>query len=1601
MRGFPLNTNIHFWLENHGWWNDDDNGCGSFGPGEDWIGTGWTNKRDLRLSYIAPNAGQAYPYEFVIEGQSTAGTTVSHPYHFMYEISYGVNAVQNTLVYRTLDGNTPKSLVCPGELYVIKLPYINGFSNGHFRWQKKIGGTWHDHYWGGNQITVEATSPPTEYRARLWSNGSYLGDNNDDPTKWKSTETNPITVLPNKPTGVNYIAGRCEGSLTGNLVIQNIQNATDGGIYKVSLSQGDYVPYSGFFTYTYQNPAPQFPNILPGSYDLRITAVNNNNAGGTVGDCTALFRIDIPEYPLPTIHTQVTNAPCFGENGNIRLITTNYNSGPQPYTFQLLDTEGTVLEEQTLYWGNFVNFTQPAGAYQVRVLNAVGCESPIEQVNINEPTSLPTATYEITSTVTTPDGLNTYDTGCATEGEISVTPSGGLGSGVIDKYYTIEVYDSDSGNGTPYSSIQNAREGIPSLLKTSINNNHIIITDETGCSNINPLTVLINAPPVQDLTINPIALTPPTSSCVNDGEIDLRGNAIGGGLAPYYVYLNNQLIFDNVTQVTALIDTLPAGIHQVKVVDQLNCIKKLEVDLSITGLTMSTEVTHLTCFESADGVIQITAAGGNVSCTSDCDYKISVNDGSFESFAPGSSSFTLDNLAAGNYQLRIQDGDGCEVVENLTLIEPDPLIIENVVVIQLPTCRDDLALLELFFSGGNPSWQITFQVDGGTPQTRNANNVSFSVTPGSHSIQIFDDLGCPSNLYDINIVNPTVLDVTIDAIHDLSCPGADDGRVELSFGGGYDLPFKITLLDNCETDMEIVENFTDHSISFANLAPGLYCVQVEDRMGCQQTTSFDILSPAPMVITTPSSTPPSNCSGQNGSITVSVSQGTPPYEYSLDGLGFSPGNVLQGAGIQNRVYIRDSRGCVDSLDVSLAPYNSPLTLSIPQVLQHDYSSCGQSPGEISFVVSNYAAPITLHAVDCNSSSYPFVDPIPGAMTGTIDTTITIQGLSVGTYCYVIYDGTGCFQELPEIVIEAPDPMTLSVISKTAESCYGQSNDGTAMLQVTGGTPPYTFISANGNTTGSSQVTLTNLNSGQHIFSVIDQNGCSASVEDFIETNAILVASTNVTNAQGCPGLDFRMDATLNIQGGTPPYTVQWPDGSTGTTRTELPAGNYRTTISDQLGCSSIFGVLVPSIPPISLTIDQTTDVSCTDESSGSVSLTAASILGGIQYSLDNIDYYNDSDFHNLPPGNYTAYAKDNHGCINSQPFEILLLNDLSASYDSTLISCHQAADGTITVNSTGGDGLVSFALNGGPFQTDNVFTGLSPGTYNVVVQDNSCELSFPGITLTEPSELSANTSLVQDASCGQADGIAEVIVSGGVTPYAYEWNGNPTLNTAQLHAAGGVHTVVVTDANGCEKTGSVTINDIPAPSIVTIEAVNAACGEDNGSVEVIVTAGTPPFTYEWNDDPSLNTALLTGLPAGTYNVVVTDARACTASSSTIVGEEQVLSEIEFTVTDEACGQMDGQVQVAFSGGTPPFTFEWDNDPTLNTQTLNNAAAGIHQLVITDSRGMYYNRCGNNCRNTAISKRQYQRHSGGLRSTRWFFGSIYFWRNATLFLLMGQ
>jgi hypothetical protein len=544
----------------------------------------------------------------------------------------------------------------------------------------------------------------------------------------------------------------------------------------------------------------------------------------------------------------------------------------------------------------------------------------------------------------------------------------------------------------------------------------------------------------------------------------------------------------------------------------------------------------------------------------------------------------------------------------------------------------------------------------------------------------------------------------------------------------------------------------------------------------------------------------------------------------------------------------------------------------------------------------------------------------------------------GTYTVTITDGNGCLDSASVTITEPAILISASQVDSNV-SCNGLS-DGGASSSATGGTTPYSFSWNNGATTAS----ITGVVAGTYSVTITDAKGCTDSTSVVVTEPAVLVAANALDSNVSCNG-GIDGGATASATGGTTPYSYSWNNGATTASVTGISAGTYSVTITDANGCTDSASVVVtePTVLVSATVVDS--NVSCNGFADGGATASATGGTSPYTYAWSNSAAT--ASITGVIAGNYFVTVTDANGCTSidtatvTEPTQLLV-----GTTGATNIGCFGDSTGSVTAQAGGGTTPFSYAWSNG--QTTAAISGLPAGTYTVTVTDNNGCTATASATLTQPSEITKSTVNVNNPTCfGGSDASGLVLTTGGTTPYTYLWSNGSTASSINGVMAG-TYTVTVTDANACTSIDSITFTDpLPLITSTVVDSTVSCNGLSDGGITASTINGALPYSYSWNN--GMTGASITGIPAGTYSVTVTDVNGCTDSTSVVVTEPLVLTSAVSVDSTVSCnGLSDGGATVGVTGGTMPYTYNWSNSAT--TASITGVTAGTYSVTVTDANG---------------------------------------------------
>ncbi len=815
---------------------------------------------------------------------------------------------------------------------------------------------------------------------------------------------------------------------------------------------------------------------------------------------------------------------------------------------------------------------------------------------------------------------------------------------------------------------------------------------------------------------------------------------------------------------------------------------------------------------------------------------------------------------------------------------------------------------------------VQFFADGvGAPLS--SGNLINIFSAGNHFVVVVDAAGCRDTATFL-IPTPDSLIVNVFSKNNL-CNGDNTGAAKAAATGGTGA---ISFVWQTCTGATL--GSTD---SLVNLFEGCYTVVATDANGCTSSASAIITAPPPYQFSFVQDSV--NCQGgSDGSATITVSGGTPPYTYDWDNMDTTPTATGLDAGFHS-VIVSDSFKCVVA---TLVEVLEPTKLLIDNIIATSVQCAGQSNGMAEvFVVAGTGTPT--YRYDWGN--------------GQLTSKATL--LPGGTYTVTVTDWHNCTATATAVVNEPP-PLTADVVNIKPEICAGDCK-GEATIQASGGTSPYDFIWDTPSIPNGTSMPK-NLCPGQYSVTVKDFRGCTR-----LEKLTILAAKP----------FDFRFDRisptctglsdgsiTSDITGGSPPYRFVWSTGDTTANLTNIPCGKYVLTLTDAAGCTRVSTVDLLCPAPVQVQTIVAKAVRCFGGTDGTLEVQAKGGTGTLAYRWSDPLMQSKLLADSLSAGVYTVTVSDANGCSATASMTVNQPNKLIISITSTPTTCFGGTDGTATATAVGGTlGKTYFWGNG---KTGSQITGLSAGMHTVTVTDAAGCTAIDSVSVGQPtSGIQINIQQVRKACFQQKNGAVLASASGGSGgPFAFAWDNGasgPSLSglpKTLLH-------LTVTDSKGCTDTLSFPSEEYDSvivnvghiiPTCFGYSDAKAAVNFISGGVATGDSARYDLFDYQWSYLEAPNSVSLLNVPGGqSYSVTATDSLGCSGTFTFLVGQQKGI-DIKLDKKDISCfGKNDGIAQVLSAvGQNPIISYRWSNGPDDTTNP--NLPPGTYIVTLTDTKG---------------------------------------------------
>ncbi len=803
-------------------------------------------------------------------------------------------------------------------------------------------------------------------------------------------------------------------------------------------------------------------------------------------------------------------------------------------------------------------------------------------------------TYTVTLAVTSDDGCEDVATQSVTvnnsptalftastvcEGAVTVFTNLSTGDGPLT--YSWDFGDlNSSADSSPTHTY--AADGVYTVVLTA--------TNVSGCVNTHTASVTVNALPNVDFTFSNIC-EGTQADFVNASDPGTYNWNLGDGSS------------STLTNVSHVYNTFGTYDVTLTVTNASFCMSSLTQQIEVYDLPDFTLApSDVLCYGESTGSIVAAAQG-----TPAAPWTLALDGGTPQ------SSLTFNGLIAGTYDITVYDNNGCEFTVATTVNQPsDTLGIQLNSVLDNLCNGDNSGVIDLIGTGGTGPY--AYSVDGNPSVSSGLFN---GLEAGDHDIQIVDANLCVFDTL-ITLAEPDTLVLTLTNADDLLCNGDNSGTITVAATGGV-LDYEFNLDGGTYSSSEM----------FDGLAAGTYIVGVLDANGCTDTLHVTLSEPGILQLSLLATEDAVCFQESNGSIQVAASSGTPPYQYSIDGVSFQGGGLFEGlAAGTYTVTVVDANGCVDQLTETIFE-PSQLTIETNSV---PVSCFGDATGEIEIIAAG------------GTPGYEYSNNGGGSFAANGG---VFSDLSAANYLTVVRDDNGCTAS-EGVIISQPASVFILAANVTDAACL-DSTSGTIQLIGTGGTPTYSFSSDN--TSFASNGLFGGYGAGNYTLYAQDINGCADSIEVTVgePATAVMITGTLLANP-ACPNQSSGT-VTVQVSGGTPGYMYSSNAGTTyqaGQILAGLNGGNHLIVVRDANGCLSSDTITLTSPPLLTISVDSLVGVDCEGDLSGEIHVTASGGTPSFNYFLNSGNLQSNGDYVNLTDGTYSVSIMDVNGCTFAQ-----------------------------------------------------------------------------------------------------------------------------------------------------------------------------------------------------------------------------------------------------------------------------------------------------------------------------------------------------------------
>lgn len=997
--------------------------------------------------------------------------------------------------------------------------------------------------------------------------------------------------------------------------------------------------------------------------------------------------------------------------------------------------------------------------------------------------------------------------------------------------------------------------------------------------------------------------------CLENGRILLNPKGGNGN----YTYQWSHQAYAEIGSEGMIMQNLKGGTYIVKIKDKRNCrIEDTTILRAYTSLLSEIqEINSISCHGGNEGVLQVKVSGGKPPYT----YE----------WSNFSNEISISELPSSYYVVGVTDANGIKSSYTYFLAQAEKLL--SSIHKEASLCAGDFTgSMSIEASGGTPPYTYLWS-NGSTAKKIEG------LETANLQVEVSDVKGCKSST-NARLLPPDPLRLYADTVnpsykgvlYQTSPIPSSDGLIELYASGGIQ-PYSYAWERG------------DTSATLQNMKEGIYVVNLKDANNCSLQKSFHLRS-LPNLHASLSLTKEIRCFGDADAVlNIQTEGGLPPYTFQWQDLANTQDTLMQARAGIYKIAVTDKNGII-SLDSLCIDQPKPLDLSLKV---DSVSAWGASDGSLFAICEGGTSPYTYQ-------------------WSTGDTVSFVKDLKAGRYSLKLTDNNDCTLS-KEVEIYSPDSLTHTFTLKHC-TYFGAVNgnaaaaldDGQIEVFVKGGVPPYTYTWMD---SLSQTNRIENLTNAYYWVEIKDKNAHTIRDTFYIHKMPSLCASVEAISQIHCMN-DSNGQLSAKVEGGIPPYRFTWSNGETDSILSSLIAGRYILGVEDAKGVSSTFAYILeqPDSLRLNLIADSTLGFGRCDGKA------RVEISGGSPpYSCLWSNTKSETMIDGLCMGSYAVLVQDTFACQVYKEVEVYSPSPLRVQAEikhcdyfgaENNVSKESLNNGFIKLFAEGACPPYDYIWESGHRQA--AIFNLPDNLYKVKVVDKNGNYILDSFRIEKPGPLIVDIQIEKSLKCyGDSSGELRATVSGGRPPYRILWNDGSSEDRI-IHAKSAWYELKVYDSLGVLSTRKLHLDQANIFKVYASADSLTGIDRKDGVLNAWAEGGTPPYKYTWrNEELSFEGVQWRHLSQGLYNLHASDANACTDSLSILVSAPALL---DLDVNLQHCTysgskQMqadtlynDGSIYVQARGGTPPYSYYWNDGDTNNER--KNLSPATYLVSVSDA-----------------------------------------------------